>query len=148
MNMEKAPKLSTHIEIKNKVFEFYLSGDFNDCATCIKILNALDLNEHGIQFLCLKENGFCCGEISLVGLIEVKEDTIIDGMPRFLRTIDIPFLDCINTVRLCKDVDSWLAPCFTKKVRPTWLTLEKGGVVMKKGTLTVSAPENLHAKKR
>ena len=137
MNMEKAPKLSTHVEIKTKVFKFYLSGNFNDCAACIKILNALDLDEHGIQFLCLKENGFCCDNISLAGLMEVKEDTVIDGMPRFFRrTRDYQFLDCITHLSLCSDVDSWLAPCFEKKLNPTWLTLEKGGVVIKKGTLT------------
>ena len=139
--MEKAPELSTHVEKKNKVFKFFLSGDFNDCTACIKILNALDLDEHGIQFLCLKENGFCCGEISLAGLLEVKEGTIVDGMPRFFRTLDNLFWDCITTFSLCDDVDSWLVPCFEKKVRPTWLTLKKGGVVMKKGALTVPTPE-------
>ena len=124
MNMEKVPELSTHVEIKTKVFEFFLSGDYSACAACIKTLNALDLDEHGIQFLCLKENGFCCGEISLVGLMEVKEDTVIDGVPRFFRrTRDYQFLDCLNTLRLCKDVDSWLAPCFTKKVRPNLVNL-------------------------
>ena len=62
-------------------------------------------------------------------------------MTKFFRALDNPFWDCIFLIRLCKDVDSWLAPCFEKKVRPTWLTMEKGGVVMKKGALTVPTPE-------
>ena len=142
MNMEKVPKLSRHIEIKNKVFEFFLAGDFNECGACIKILNALDLDEQGIKFLCLKEHGLSPNHaISLAGLIEVEKGTTVEGMTRFFRALDAPFWDCITLVSLCGDVNSWLARCFTKKVRPASITLEKGGVVIKKGTLTVPAPE-------
>ena len=145
--MEKAHNLFTRVEIKFKLFEFYLSGHYDNCDACIKILNGLDLDEHGIQFLCVKEDGVSprpgmphFGDIKLAGLIEVKEDTAIGELEMFFRALDAPFWDCISLVSLCEDVNSWLKPCFIKKARPTGISLEKGGVVMKKGTLTVPAP--------
>ena len=142
MNMEKVPKLSRHIKIKNTVFEFVLAGDLKECVACIKILNVLDLDEQGIKFLCLKEHGLSPNNnaINLAGLIEVEKGATIDGMIRFFRALDAPFWDCISLVSLCEDVNSWLKPCFIKKARPTSITLKRGGVVMKKGTLTVPAP--------
>ena len=78
--MEKAHNLFTSVEIKFKLFNFYLNGNYDDCNACIKILNALDADEHGIQFLCVKEDGVSprpgmpqFGDIKLAGLIEVKE---------------------------------------------------------------------------
>ena len=137
-NMEKAHRFFTPVEINTNVFKFCLGGDFNECDACIKILDALDLNEHDIQFLCLKEHGLSCNndEVRLAGLIEVKEGTTIDGMINFFRTLDNPFWHCISLVKPCGDVDCWLASCFEKKGSPLRLTLEKGGVVIKKGTLT------------
>ena len=145
--MEKARNLFTRVEKKFKLFEFYLSGHYDNCAACIKILNGLDLDEHGIQFLCLKEDGVSprpgmphFGDISLAGLIEVKEDTTIGELEMFFRALDAPFWDCVSLISLCEDVNSWLNSCFIKKTRPTGISLKRGGVVMKKGTLTVSAP--------
>ena len=110
-------------------------------------MNGLDLDEYGIQFLCVKEDGVSprpgmphFGDISLAGLIEVKEDTTIGELEMFFRALDAPFWDCISLISLCEDVNSWLKSCFIKKGRPTGISLEKGGVVMKKGTLTVPAP--------
>ena len=145
--MEKAHNLFTRVEIKFKLFEFYQYGNYDDCNACIKILNGLDLDEHGIQFLCVKEDGVSprpgmphFGDIKLAGLIEVKEDTTIGELEMFFRALDAPFWDCISLVSLCEDVNSWLNSCFIKKARPTSISLERGGVVMKKGTLTVPAP--------
>ena len=150
MNTEKALKLSRSTETKHKVFDFVLAGNFNECVACINILNVVDLDEHGIQFLCLKEDGvsYTNGAIKFVGLIEVKKGTTIEGMTRFFRALDIPLWDCISLISLCEDVNSWLEACFKKKARPTSITLEKGGVVLKKGTLTVPAPEDLPDGKR
>ena len=60
-------------------------------------------------------------------------------MIRFFRALDIPLWDCISLINLCEDVNSWLEPCFKKKTRPTSITLEKGGIVLEKGTLRVPA---------
>ena len=137
--MEKVPKLFRRIETKHKVFDFGLSGNLDESIKCINILNVLDLDKHGIQFLCLKENGvsYTDGAIKFGGLIKVKEGTTIKGMKRFFRTLDIPLWDCISLIRVCEDVNSWLERSFKKKNRPTSITLEKGGVVLEKGTLTV-----------
>ena len=145
--MEKAHNLFTSVEIKFKLFDFYLNGNYDDCNACIKILNALDLDEHGIQFLCVKEDGVSprpgmphLGDIALSGLIEVEKGATIGELEMFFRALDAPFWDCISLVSLCEDVNSWLNSCFIKKARPTSISLERGGVIMKKGTLTVPAP--------
>ena len=147
--MEKSQYLFRRVEIKFKLFEFYLVGNLDDCGACIKILNALDLDEHGIQFLCLKEDGVSphpgkphLGDIALAGLLEVKKGTTVGELEMFFRTLDAPFWDCVSLVSLCEDVNSWLNSCFIKKGRPLGINLKKGGVVMKKGTLTIPA----HAK--
>ena len=147
--MEKVQYLFRRVEVKFKLFEFYLTGNLDDCGACIKILNELDLDEHGIQFLCVKEDGVSprpgmphLGDIVLAGLIEVKKGTTVGELEMFFRTLDAPFWDCVSLISLCEDVNSWLNSCFIKKARPLGISLEKGGVVMKKGTLTVPA----HAK--
>ena len=149
MNMEKTLKLSRCTETKHKVFEFTLAGNLKDCIACINILNVVDLDEHGIEFLCLKEDGvwYGNGAIKFKGLIEVKKGTTIEGMMRFFRALDIPLWDCISLVSLCEDVNSWLEPCFERKTRPTGITLEKGGIMLKKGTLRVPTPEDLPVRK-
>ena len=150
MNKEKALKLSRSTETKHKVFDFALAGNLDECIACINILNVMDLDEHGIQFLCLKEDGvsYTNRAIKFAGLIGVKKGTTIEGMIRFFRALDIPLWDCISLVSLCEDVNSWLEPCFKKKTRPTSITLEKGGIVLEKGTLRVPAHEDLPGWKR
>ena len=147
--MEKVQYLFRRVEVKFKLLEFYLAGNLVDCGACIKILNELDLDEHGIQFLCVKEDGVSprpgmrhFGDIKLAGLLEVKKGTTVGELEMFFRTLDAPFRDCISLISLCEDANSWLKPCFIKKARPLGISLKKGGVVMKKGTLTVPA----HAK--
>ena len=132
MNMEKALKLSKSTETKHKVFDFVLAGNFNECVECINILNVVDLDEHDIQFLCLKEDGvsYTYGGIKFVGLIEVKKGTTIEGIMRFFRNLDTPLWGCTFMISVCVDVNSWLNSCSKKKTRFV-------DVVLEKGTLTV-----------
>ena len=153
--MEKAHNLFTSVEIKFKLFDFYLNGNYDDCNACIKILNALDLDEHGIQFLCVKEDGVSprpgmphFGDIKLAGLIEVKEYTTIGEMERFFRALDVPFWDCFSFINPFEDVQTWLASCFEKKGTPNTITLEQGGVVVNKGTPMKPDFKSLLAEKR
>ena len=81
MNMEKGLKLSRSNETKHKVFDFVLAGNLDECIACINILNVVDLDEHGIQFLCLKEDGvsYANGAIKFAGLIGVKKVQLLKG---------------------------------------------------------------------
>ena len=144
--MEKRRKLSTHNEIKSKLFEFYLTGVWGDYNACIKILNDLDLNEHGIQFLCVKEDGASVRprntqimDVGLAGLIEMKEGTTVGELVLFFRALLTPFQRCLSLIKLCKDGQVWLGSCFEKKETHNPTIITRGGIVMKKGTLTVLA---------
>ena len=121
IDMEKALKLSKSTEPKHKVFAFNLDGTLDECVDCVNILNAVDLDEHGLQFLYLKEDkvSYVYRGIKFDGLIGVKKATTIEGMIRFFRALDIPLWDCISLVSLCEDVNSWLE-------KKTYLGLEKG----------------------
>ena len=132
MNMEKVPKLSRRIETKHKVFDFALVGNLGKCNECINILNALDLNKHGIQFLWFREEGISRTDDtrSIRGLIETKEGTTVDGVMRFFRNLDAPLWDCTSLVSLCEDVNYWL-------YRSRLVDKRSIGVVLEKGTLTV-----------
>ena len=119
--MEKALKLSKSTGTKHKVFDFTLDGTLDECVACANILNAVDLDEHGLQFLYLKEDkvSYVNRGIKFKGLIGVKKATTIEGMISFFRALDIPLWDCISLVSLCEDVNSWLE-------KKTYLRLEKG----------------------
>ena len=132
MNMEKVPKLSRRVESKHKVFNFGLSGNLDESIKCINILNALDLNKHGIQFLCFREEGISRTDDTrkIRGLIETKEGTTVDGVMRFFRNLDAPLWDCTSLVSLCEDVNFWL-------YRSGLVDKRSIGVVLEKGTLTV-----------
>ena len=141
--MGKKPKLSKHIEIKNKMFEFFLAGNLKECAACIKILNALDLDEQGIKFLWFREEETSRTDNtrSIRGLIEVEKGTTIEGMRRFFRALDAPFWDCFSLISLCEDVNVWHYEIRLVDKRSI-------GVVIQKGTLTVPAPANSPDRKR
>ena len=153
--MEKAHNLFTSVEIKFKLFNFYLDGNYVDCKACIKILNALDLDEHGIQFLCVKEDGVSprpgmpqFGDLNLAGLIEVKEYVTLGEMVRFFRALDVPFPGCFSFIAPFEDIQTWLASCVEKKGNPNTITMEQGGILVKKGTPTPPDFKSLLAEKR
>ena len=120
IDMEKGLKLSK--STKCKLFEFTLDGTLDECVDCINILNAVDLDEHDLQFLYLKEDkvSYINRGIKFEGLISVKKATTIEGMISFFRALDIPLWDCISVIRLCEDVHSWLE-------KKPYLRLEKKG---------------------
>ena len=147
--MEKGHKLFRSVEIKFKLFEFYLTCVWGDYNACIKILNALDLNEHGIQFLCVKEDGVSSRprnsqiiDVKLAGLIEVEKGTTVGELVMFFRALLTPFQHCISLIKLCEDGQAWLGSCFEKKDARNPTIITRGGIVMKKGTLTVLASVN------
>ena len=108
IDMEKALKLSK--STKHKVFDFTLDGTLDECVACVNILNAVDLDEHGLQFLYLKEDkvSYINRGIKFNGLIGVKKATTIEEMIRFFRALDVPLWECISLISLCEDVHSWL----------------------------------------
>ena len=140
--MEKGHEHPKRAEIKHKRFEFYLTGHRGDYNACIKILNDLDLDEHGIQHLCVKEDGASTRpgntHIKLAGLIEMKEGTDVGEMVLFFRALLTPFQHCLSLIKLRKDSQVWHAPCFEKK----------GGEVMNKGTPTEPDLKRLLDEKR
>ena len=111
---------------KSKVFNFVLRGDWDECTECMNILNVLDLDKHGIQFLCIRDEGTSNidGTMHIKGLIEMKEGTTVDGVIRFFRNLDIRLWDCISMVTVCNDVNLWLHQ--NKKIRFAGAVLEKG----------------------
>ena len=130
MNMEKVPKLFRRVEKKNKVFDFVLCGDLDESTECMNILNVLNLDKHGVQFLRIQEEGpsNINGTRKIKGLIEMKEGTTVDGVIRFFHNLDIRLWDCTSVISMCNDVNLWLHR--NKKNR-------FAGVVLEKGTLTV-----------
>ena len=124
--MKKASRFSPSDERLSRVFHFYLGGKLKECTVCINMLNELDLSEHDVQFLCVKEGSVSRNnsEIRLDGLIGVKEYTALREMDRFFRNLDAQFRDCITVVKICHCILSW------------FVTLEKGEVVVKRGPLT------------
>ena len=150
--MEKAHKLFTSVERKFKLYNFYLNGNYDDCNACIKILNALDVDEHGIQFLCVKEAGVSprpgMPHIKLAGLIEVKDYTTLGKMVWFFRALDVPVPGCFSFVAPFEDIQTWLASCVEKNGDPNTITMEQGGIVVKKGTPTPPDFKRLLAEKR
>ena len=111
---------------KSKVFNFALRGDWGEFTECMKILKVLDLDKHGIQFLCIRDEGTSDidGKMHIKGLIEMKEGTTVDGVIRFFRNLDIRLWDCISVVAVCNDVNLWLN--HNKKIRFAGAVLEKG----------------------
>ena len=130
--MEKISKFLKKAHKKNKVFDFALRGALDDCVECMNVLNVSDLDKHGVQFLCFKEEGtsYTNGTRQITGLIETKEGTTVEGVIRFFRNLDIPLWDCIHRITVCEDVNFWLDHSFKKENRFV-------GVVLEKGTLTV-----------
>ena len=133
------------MEKGHKRFEFYLTGRSGDYNGCIKILNDLDLNEHGIQYLCVKEDGASTRPRNsqnmaahLVGLIEMKEGTDVGEMVLFFRALLTPFQHCLSLIKLFKDGQVWHESCFEKR----------GGEVVNKGTPTKPDVKSLLAEKR
>ena len=108
--MEKGHKRSRSVGIKSKLFEIYLTGRWGDYDACIKILDDLDLIEHGIQFLCVKEGDASTRprnrdimDIDLDILIEMKEGTDVEEMVLFFRALLIPFQRSLSLIKLCKN---------------------------------------------
>ena len=132
MNMEKISEFFKQPEKKSKVFDFVLRGDLDECIECMNVLNVLDLDKHGVQFLCFQEEGTSYTDRTrqINGLIEIKEGTTVEGVIRFFRNLDIPLWNCISIITVCEDVNFWLNHSFKKKNRFV-------GVVLEKGTLTV-----------
>ena len=128
MNMEKVPKLFRRVEKKNKVFDFVLRGDLDACIECMNILNVLNLDKHGVQFLCIQEEGssYIDGTRKINGLIEMKEATTVEGVIRLFRNLDIPLWDCTSMISMCEDVNFWLNRFPRKKNRFVGVFLEKG----------------------
>ena len=117
---------------KSKVFNFVMRGDLNECVKCMNVLNILDLDNHGVQFLCIRDEGTSNtdGTRNINGLIEMKEGTTIEEVIRFFSNHNIPLWDRISMTAVCNDVNFWLNHYFKKKNRFV-------GVVLEKGTLTV-----------
>ena len=97
------------MEKGHKRFEFCLSGGRGDYNACIKILNDLALNEHGIQYLFVKEDGASTRprnsqnmDAHLVGLIEMKEGTDVGEMELFFRALLTPFQHCLSLLNYVK----------------------------------------------
>ena len=111
---------------KSKVFNFALRGDWGEFTECMKILKVLDLDKHGIQFLCIRDEGTSDidGKMHIKGLIEMKEGTTVDGVIRFFRNLDIRLWECTSVISMCEDVNSWLN--HKKKNRFAGAVLEKG----------------------
>ena len=127
------------MEKGHRRFDFYLAGCRGDYNACIKILNDLNLDDHGIQYLCVKEDGTSIrpgkhrfGGVNLAGLIEMKEGTDVGEMVVFFHALLTPFQHCLSLIKLCKDGPVFDGSCFEKK----------GSVMVKKGT-----PTNLHVKR-
>ena len=127
MNMEKISEFFKQPEKKSKVFDFVLRGDLDKCVECMNVLNVLDLDKHGVQFLC---TSYTDRTRQINGLIEMKEGTTIEGVIRLFRNLNIPLWECVSMIGVCKDVNFWLNHSFKKKNR-------FDGVVLEKGTLTV-----------
>ena len=132
MDKEKISEFFKQPEKKSKVFEFVLRENLDKRNECMNILNVLDLDKHGVQFLCLKEEGtsYTDGARQINGLIEIKEGTTIEGVITIFRNHNITLRNCISMIAVCKDVNFWLTHSFKKKNRFV-------GVVLEKGTLTV-----------
>ena len=135
--------------MKFKLFEIYLTGRWGDYNACIKILNDLDLIEHGIQFLCAKEDGTSNRprdrngmNISMAVLIEMKEDTDVLELVPFFHALLTQFQHCLSLIKLCEDSQVWLRSCFEKKDTGPPTIITRGGLIMKKGTLTILGPVN------
>ena len=145
----KRTQTSQKVGMKYKLFEVYLTGRWEDYKACIKIVGDLDLIEHGIQFLCAKEDGASVRpgnnrlmDTSFGILLEMKEGTDVRELAMFFRALLTPFQHCLSLVKLCEDSQVWLDSCFEKKDtgKPTIIT--HGGLIMKKGTLTMLGPVN------
>ena len=117
---------------RSKVFHFVMRGELKEFHKCMSVLHILDLDKHGIQFLCIKDEGISNtdGTRNINGLIEMKEGTTIEEVMRFFSHNKIPLWDRISMTGVCFDVNSWLKHYIKKKNRFV-------GVVLEKGTLTV-----------
>ena len=60
---------------KSKLFNFILRGDLNTCTECMNVFEVLDLDEHGIGFLCVQHEGTPNrnGTRNIHGLLEMKD---------------------------------------------------------------------------
>ena len=135
--MEKVPKLSSRPEFTHKVFEFSLTGDSRKC---FAILNALDLDKHGIKFLHLRDRvtPIGCSRKYLNGIIEMKEGTTLDGMKGFFRNLDL--WDYISTIGT--------SDAFAALVNAHERNITFDDLMLEKGTLTEPNFEILLAEKR
>ena len=127
MNMDIVSAFFAPLE-KNKVFNFILRGDLNKCTECMNVLKVLDLDEHGIEFLCVQHEGTpnSNGTRNIHGLLRMKEyATIADVLTFFGR---IEFQDHISRVAECKNIHCWVD--FRKKNRFDSVVLEKGSLTV------------------
>ena len=127
MNMDKVSAFFAPLQ-KNKVFNFILRGDLNKCTECMNVLKVLDLDEHGIEFLCVQHEGTpnSNGTRNIHGLLRMKEyATIADVLTFFGR---FEFQDHISRVAECKNIHCWVD--FRKKNRFDSVVLEKGSLTV------------------
>ena len=117
---------------KSKVFNFVMRCGLKEFHKCMDLLYALDLDKHGIQFLCIKDEGTSNtdGTRNVNGLIEMKEGTTVEGVQTFFPHLDITYGNGLCETGVCFDVNSWLKHYIKKKNRFV-------GVALEKGTLTV-----------
>ena len=115
---------------KNKVFNFTLRGDLNKCTECMNVFNVLDLDEHGIEFLCVQHEATpnSNGTRNIHGLLRMKEYASIADVLTFFRRSEFPLRDHISRVAECKNIYWWVD--LMKKNRFDSVVLEKGSLTV------------------
>ena len=129
MNMDIVSAFFAPLE-KNKVFNFILRGDLNTCTECMNVLNVLDLDEHGIEFLYVQHEGTpnSNGTRNIHGLLRMKEYATIADVLAFFRRSEFPLGVHISRVAECNNIYCWVD--FRKKNRFDSVVLEKGSLTV------------------
>ena len=113
---------------KSKLFNFILRGDLNTCTECMNVFEVLDLDEHGIGFLCVQHEGTPNrnGTRNIHGLLEMKDCASIADVLELLDGIKSPFRIHLSRVAECQNIYWWI-DC-RKKNRIDSAVLEKGSL--------------------
>ena len=127
MNMDTVSAFFAPLQ-KNKVFSFILRGHLNICTECMGALKVLDLDEHGIQFLYVQQEGTpnSNGARNIQGLLEMKDYVSIADVMALFGRFEFPLGVRISRVAECKNVYCWVE--LNKKNRINSVVLEKGSL--------------------